>query len=144
MKIQTKYNFGDKPWKIGTEPKQTWQVCSFCNGLGEIIGQDGSSGGCPQCYGKKGKYIFGSTEWRVTGQLTIGEIRVQIRAKDPIGIIGRDHFSNFGPQEAKHEEVYMCKETGIGAGSLHDVSTLWPTKEEAEAECKRKNKEEKK
>lgn len=143
MKIQTKYNFGDKPWKTDTEPKKTWEICSFCNVSGEIVGQDGSSQACPKCYGHKGKWIFKNTGCRVLGQLTISEVSVGIRAKDSVGLPGHEHFSNFGPQEAKHKEVYMCKETGIGSGTLHDVSTLWPTKEEAETECKRRNEEEK-
>jgi len=35
----------------------------------------------------------------------------------------------------------MCKETGIGSGSVHKVNYLWPTKEEAQKECDRRNKE---
>lgn len=139
MEIQTKYNFGDKPWKISTDPIKSWAICPFCKGKGDIVGQDKSSGTCPKCYGHKGKWIFTQTGLRVIGQLTIGEIRVQARGKDLVGIPGHEPFSNYGPQEAKHEEVYMCKETGIGSGSLHNVSTLWPTKTEAEAACKRRN-----
>lgn len=143
MNIQTKYNFGDKPWEINTEPEKSWKMCPFCSGEGNIAGQDGSSETCPKCYGHKGKWIFESTGWRVAGQLTIGEVKITIRAKDPVGVPGHEAFSNYGPQEAKYEEVYMCKETGIGSGSLHDVSTLWPTEEEAEVECKRRNEEDK-
>ncbi len=144
MKIQTKYNFGDRVWKINTQPKQTWETCSFCNGIGSIVGQDASSRICPECYGENGKYIFTNEGYRVTDQLTIGKVKVSITAKDSVGMLEHEGFWNYGTQKAKYEETYMCKETGIGSGSLHDVSTLWFTAEEAEAECKRRNEEDEK
>ena len=139
MKIETKYNFGDKVWEISPEPKQIWLTCSFCNGLGEITGKDNKTRSCPECYDRKGRYISKNIGWRIREELTIGEVEVTIVGEDPVGTPGHEQFSNYGPQKAKYEEVYMCKETGIGSGSLHDVSTLWPTKEKAEAECERKN-----
>jgi len=71
--------------------------------------------------------------------LTIAEIRIKTRAEDPVGI--DPTFDNYGPQEGFYEEKYMCKETGVGSGTVHDGSTLWPSKEEAQAECDRRNKE---
>ena len=141
MEIETKYDFGDRPYKINTEPKKSWKICPFCNGKGDTIGQDESSQTCPKCYGHKGKWIFGNNCMRVMGQLTIGEIKVQIRGEDPVGTPGHGGAGNYGPQKAKYEETYMCKETGIGSGSLHNVSSLWPTEKEAQAECKRRNEE---
>jgi hypothetical protein len=37
------------------------------------------------------------------------------------------------------EERYMADERGIGSGSQYYVADLWPSLEEAQAECDRRN-----
>ena len=141
MKIETKYNLFDTVWHIQSLPTKEWIVCDFCEGLKVIIGKNGKERTCPECSGFGGSNKIEKQGWQVTQKLTIGHVRVAITGKDPIGTPRHSVFSNYGPQEYKHKEEYMCKETGIGSGSVHKVDYLWPTKEEAQKECDRRNKE---
>jgi len=141
MEIQTKFNFGDKPWKIWTTPKKIWEPCGFCGETGIIFGKDEKDRCCPECYGRKGEWRHVNEGWNVIGQLTIGEIRVEIRDEDPRSF-GDPMFDNYGPQNTSYKEEYMCRETGIGSGTLHNADTLFHTKAEAEAECENRNLEE--
>ena len=140
MKFESKYNFGDRPFEIVTTPEKVFEKCTFCGGGGRICGVDGTDTRCPECWGKGGKTKHINKGWRVNGRRTVGEIRIKHRCKsngqDPDSM-----FSNYGPQEEIYEEEYMCNETGIGSGSVHKVETLWPTEEEAQAECDRLNEE---
>jgi len=139
MEIHTKYNFGDKVWNIVTTPKQLFISCGFCNGSGRIVGKNGIFISCPECRGKGENSKWENQGWRVGNQLTIGEVRVEIRAEDSIGFEPDTIFANYGPQQAHHKENYMCRESGIGSGTLHDIDRLWPTKEEAQIECDKRN-----
>ena len=140
MEIKTRFDFGDKPWKIWTTPTREWKACGFCGESGRIIGKDNESRCCPDCYGRKGGCVHINKGWDVMGQLTIGEIKVETRAEDSVGY-GDSMFSNFGPQKAFYKEGYMCKETGIGSGTVHYDTELFHSKEDAEAECKKRNAE---
>lgn len=140
MRIDTKYNMFDKVWLIQSQKKKTWIECSFCGGKGHIYGQDNSNRECPKCYGRCGKHEYGENHWQVIQSLTIGMIRAEIIGEDPIGTPGHEEFSNYGPQKYRYTEEYMCKETGIRSGSVYKVGLLWPSKEEAQKECDRRNK----
>ena len=130
MRIETKYSLGDKVWKISQNKPKTWIPCSFCGRSesyrGEYadstkaIGLDGSEKRCPDCYGRGGRHEYLDLEWMVVAELTIGRVEYQTSSGET-------------------KESYMAKETGIGSGSVHYVDTLYPSKEEAKAECKRRD-----
>ena len=133
MNIKTKYGLGDRVWKIKQKMPMVWQPCTFCKGREEkasafsdpieIVGADGSTRACPVCFGAGGHNQRLRLAWDVTSELTIGQINYRISEKEK-------------------DESYMCDETGVGGGTIHYVDTLYPTKEEAQAECDRRNKEE--
>jgi hypothetical protein len=88
--------------------------------------------------GRGGRPVYFDKKWNIVTQLTIGDICIRhrqfYRGYDPDST-----FDNYGPQDEERKEAYMCYETGIGSGSIHYVDTLWPTKEEAQTECDRRN-----
>jgi hypothetical protein len=139
MKIDTKYSFEDVVWKIGYECPAVSVPCGFCGAKGRVTGADGKSRMCPECYGRCGHTEHRPQEWLVKGQLTIGQVGVKITGEYKAD--QDSMFDNYGSQKYERKEEYMCRETGIRSGSIHYVETLWPTKEEAQAECDRLNAE---
>lgn len=138
MKFETQHSFGDVVYNIWRETEKVFEPCTFCEN-GRIIGKDGTALFCPECYGKGGRFDHKNLQWRIVGQLTIGEIRINARAEDTVGHEPGTIFNNYGPQENHYKESYMCKETGIGSGTCHDVETLFKTKEDAQVECDKRN-----
>ena len=138
MKIETKYNFGDVLYTIHRGSKTEWMPCDFCGETGRISGVNGDTKPCPECYGRRGENKHVRLEWKVEGDtLTVGLVEVRITNKYTDG--EDSDASNFGHQEHKREEWYMCYETGIGSGTNHPVESLFPTIEEAQAECDKRN-----
>lgn len=123
MNIKTKYSLGDKVWRIWRGSKTCWKPCQLCAGEGRIS-LNGITRICPDCYGNRGREEFLPQEWLVEQQLTVGQVRAEITKK-------------------KREIAYMAHETGVGTGSIHYEWTLFPTKEEAQANCDKRNAEEK-
>jgi hypothetical protein len=141
MKIETKYSNGDVVFYIQKDFKQVYKVCKFCDGAGVVVGKDGVTASCPKCYGRGGHQTSEPMRWHVVGSRTIGQINLKI-TNSP-GIKGEKMFTNYMSQYG-HEEKYMTIESGIGTGALLDVKDLFSTKDAANAECKRRNKEEEK
>jgi hypothetical protein len=141
MKFETQHSFGDVVYNIWRATEKVFVECGFCES-GKIIGKDGTLRSCPECRGRNGEYHHKNLRWRIVGQLTIGEIRVEARAEDLQGFNPDTIFDNYGPQEGFYKESYMCRETGIGSGSVYRGEVLFKTKEEAQAECDRLNEEE--
>jgi hypothetical protein len=83
-----------------------------------------------------GMFNWPSKNYMVGGPLTIGQVRKEVTFSP--GIEGKSMFSNYAPQSGD-EEQYMCVETGIGSGTLHNADKLFRTKEEAETEASRLN-----
>ena len=53
MKIETKFNIGDKvEYKIGVRNGRELVPCTFCDGSGKISGYDNSVSFCPVCNGR--------------------------------------------------------------------------------------------
>ena len=138
MKIETKYSNGDRVWLINQRQKKEFISCSFCSGTGIIKGSDKTERTCPDCYGRKGNTKWLEMEWQVEGSLTIGRVGVEVigetKGHEPDSI-----FCNYGPQKYEYKEEYMCLETGIGTGRVYEVACLFPTREEALAECELRN-----
>lgn len=137
MRINTKFNFKDKVFKIWFSNIKEWVPCGFCGGLGIIYGKDNVKKSCPECYDRKGSYTIKGKEWSVDCTLTIGEVRVEKRCKYADKY---SDFSNYGSQDKSYKEQYMCYETGIGSGTMWPVDVLFKTSDEAQAECDKRNK----
>lgn len=120
-----KFDIGDAVYAIIFSQKRELVKCEACNGKGEIPLLNGETSFCPKCHGRDGGRVAKChpKRWRVGEILTIGQQRVEIESN-------------------KVEEVYMCNETGIGAGTLHPVETLFLSKSNAEKECRSLNKKE--
>lgn len=140
MDIKTKFNFFDKVREISFERDRVWTKCSFCDGEKNINGADGSSAICPECHGHGSRWMDEDKKWSLGESLTIGQIRTEETAESN-GLDENSMFSNYGPQRHKYIEQYMCYETGIGTGTLHNHYNLFATDEEAQAECDRRNAE---
>lgn len=137
MDIKTKYNFGDKVQQIWMTKKTEFKKCSFCDGCGKIYGKDGNEKQCPQCYGRLGWDVQVGEGFAIEKELTIGEVRIEWKCDYKSD--SDTPFDNYGDQTEYFKEVYMCYETGIGSGTLWPVERLFPTIEEAQAECDRLN-----
>lgn len=130
MIIETAFSLDDQVYKIWRIREKYYETCAFCGGTNEIVGADGSKKSCPECrfsehHGYKGKKIeYRDLAWKVTGTVTVGQVRIQVDKKET-------------------EESYMCRETGIGSGTIHYKDTLYKTREEAQAECDKRNEEDK-
>jgi len=131
MKLMATYDLGDKVWLIRQTKPAVWTPCAFCGGSKKyieygyndgtkVIGKDGTEGRCPQCQGHGGKTIYLEKGWNVQGELTIGQVTMMKR-------------------RSEQEEGYMCHETGIGSGSYYYIKDLYPTQEDAQAECNERN-----
>ena len=120
--ITTKFGIGDVVWEVWNGTKEIISPCSFCAGEGDVSGADGERKSCPSCYGRRKHTTWEPETWRVVRKLTIGEVRVRASIND-----------------VDDEETYMAVETGIGSGSIHNVSNLYATEAEADATCKERN-----
>jgi RecJ-like exonuclease len=139
MKINTKFDINQSVWKIGRDQEQKRTKCQACGGKGRYVLLDNKSRSCPECYGNGFKSEFLPMKWRVTVLLHIGRVNAKIT-----NIVPDDIFDNVGHYEdgkTLEEYEYMCYETGIGSGSIHNEETLFDIKEEAETECDKRNME---
>ena len=138
MDFKTKFNFGDKVYTIYKKHKTVFIPCEFCNGTGRIEGLNHKTRICPECYGNKGSNKNIGLNWELGDDiLTIGEIRVNCRCSS-ISYYDTP-FSNYGDQIERYEESYMCYETGIRSGTIHSSNNLFISKDEALAECIKRN-----
>lgn len=132
---------GDTVYKISDMQQPVWNECGFCGGTGSIFGKNGEERLCHDCMGNKGKNIYESLGWHIEAKLTVGKVAIEYTGESKGIDTGPIKFSNFGPQSEKHKESYMCYETGIGSGSVHYVENLFGTKEYAQEECNKRNRE---
>ena len=138
MKFETKYSCGDIVYEIAYSTRRYEVACPACEGTGKVTLANGERM-CPECYGRRTEWRHVDTEWHVTGALTVGEVRVSYRSEYTEG---EDTIAcNTGHQEEKYTEEYMCRETGIGSGRVYKLERLFPTLEDARAECDRLNAE---
>lgn len=137
MNITTKYSCGDTVRKIFRAPMKTWIPCGFCSETGEIIGANGDGRRCPECYGNLGEYEYGLAEWQLDDKLyTIGQVRAEYTVKSHGAGIPS---SNFGAQKEALKIQYMCYQTGIGSGNVHDEEDFFLSTDEAVAEIAKRN-----
>lgn len=124
MKIETKFSLGDKIYRIYNSKPQTWEPCVVCEGTGQI-GVRGKIFDCPECYGHRGKTVWGKeNEWMVNTQsMTVGQIEATVSTK---------------PKDNKTQ--YMTRECGYPSGSFFYEDDLFSSIEDAQEECKQRNK----
>ena len=122
MKLESKFNIGDRVFSIVNYPVITYLTCPTCEGRKAVtIGNETFT--CPKCHGRGSFCRQSENKWSVRDNpLTIGQVRIE-----------------HGP---KLEESYMCIETGVGSGSVFYAKDLFTSRKEAMGECDRRNLEE--
>jgi hypothetical protein len=126
MNIQTKFDFGQEVYSIRNGTQCTKSVCDECNGSG-LIKPKNNVYSCPKCRGCKTIEHWSERKWFVVKDtLTIACVSFKIYEKE--------NMLN------KNEFYYMCLETGVGSGTLHNESDLFTTLEEAQEICDIRNK----
>jgi len=127
MKFESKFSCGDKVFRYERRNKDKRENCPKCGGKGKLICCDESEQWCYYCHSSGHIVLKRWYEYFVCDNLlTIGQIRFQYT--DCCG-------------EKNTKEEYMCIETGVGSGTIYSVDRLFTTKEEAQLECDRLNKE---
>lgn len=117
--IETKFGIGDVVWHASIATVRKQHPCPDCLGSREWVAKSPAGGEfkvpCPRCtasYQGNQDLNLNYSQWTGSARrLTIGLIR-----------------AHAGP-DGQHE--YMCRETGIGSGSLYRESTLFATEAEA-------------
>ena len=118
MKLTTKYTVGDTVYRKTAEYRDYREVsCELCRGAGEvpIAGAEDRKAECPDCYGRGTRGVDFPVPSRPQ-ELTIGQVNVTTQNKTDRG--------------EKHV-TYMCKETGVGSGTVHREEHLFESAEEA-------------
>lgn len=129
MIIETKYNLGDYLFPITRGMTEIAVVCGFCAGRGTITGADGLSRPCPDCYGSRTKTISSLEQWVVGDMYRVRRIEAN-RASDDMNAETSDHWP-----DRYMRIIYMAG----GSGTMWEESRLFPSKEQAQAECDRLN-----
>jgi hypothetical protein len=121
--ITTKYDIGETVWFATTETVRKRHACPDC--LGETKWSVTSPGGkdytfpCPRCtatyHSDRDMSLDYSQFSPVARRLTIGSIRT-------------DSHPAFDDEQRVE---YMCRETGIGSGSIYREAHLYSTEDEA-------------
>jgi len=138
MILETKYDLNQDVYLIKQDHRKEWVPCPACGGKGHVTLLNGDRT-CPECYGRAGSYINLQLEWMVGQLLTIGKVSYEVTNIKPDGI-----FDNVGSYKEGNNKVvikYMAYQTGVGSGTLWPEEKLFPTREEAEQECVKRNQE---
>jgi RecJ-like exonuclease len=130
MDIKTKLNIGDKVVGISHCQKETFKTCSTCEGLGKIEIK-GKEFNCPDCYGEGGNKEYQVKKWYIVTDEGI------LSSYDKIVKIDIDVTK----KEIEIRYMLGQRYSGSYSGTLWHEDDLFRTKDEAELECKRRNKE---
>lgn len=136
MRINTAFDVGQVVYAVRSELAESWVPCGFCAASSRVVGANGETRPCPVCYGRGGRREWFAQARRLTGTLTIGQVRVAV-TQSP-GLEGEETFRNYMPQET-HVEKYMAVETGVGSGTVWKAADLFATRDEAQAACEERN-----
>lgn len=120
--IQTKFSVGDVAWRAGTTTKKHQHPCPDCLGSRKWTATSPAGKSfevsCPRCssgYQSNSDLSLDYTLFvPITERLTIGSIRTNTEG----------------------ETTYMCRETGVGSGTVHNERDMFAKREEAEAAAK--------
>jgi hypothetical protein len=118
--INTKYSIGDHVFKAWTTTVRKRHKCPDCLGVGKWSCRspagDEFSFGCPRCntrYQSNDALSLDYSEFAPCVEpLTVGSVRLDTN-------------------DDRHPVSYMCRETGVGSGTIHCEEDLFPTHAEA-------------
>lgn len=148
MKIETKFDLGQEVHKIHSTRKEIRIPCPDCGGISEMQTPSGGVITCDRCrhaeyhgYPKGTIPSYEDSAWHVMpSSYTVGKVsahRYDYDGGDP-----DSGFDNYRPPKpGSDKEEYMLWETGVGSGHIHYAADLFATREEAQAECDRRNEE---
>lgn len=118
--IETKFSIGDRVYKAWTTTVRKQHPCPDCNGARKWQAISPAGGEytfpCPRC----------ATNFQSDRDLSLdySEFAPCVE-KLTIGSVRTDSASDDRPVE------YMCRETGVGSGTIHSEADLFHTEEEA-------------
>ena len=120
--IETKYSVGDVVYFASTISTRKRHDCPDCLGSRKWSAQSPAGGvfefGCPRCaapYQNDRDLSLDYTAYEPTaGRLTIGSVQV-----------------NTAPGAYDSGNRYMCRETGVGSGTIYNEDRLFETEEDA-------------
>lgn len=130
MNVTTKYSIGDCVCGIRSSHMQKRVLCLVCNHTGEVT-ISGEKLICPKCNGAARNLKYVGHKWHFDVQGVVGLVRAEAR--------NQYSYETNEQHEYDTQNQYMLDVTGIGSGSIWRESELWPSREEAEAECERRN-----
>jgi hypothetical protein len=127
--LTTKYSIGDIVWHASTTTERKQHPCPDCKGARKWKATSPAGGeydfSCPRCSASYSSDHDMSLTYTasvpVVHCLTIGSIQY-----------------NTEPGSYDHGARYMCRETGVGSGSVYNESDLYETEEAAMATAKAK------
>lgn len=128
MQIDTKYSIGQTVHAITSDFCTRKIKCPACHGSG-MVPIDGESFCCPKC---KGHGLFdrhAGHKWVPTETGVVGNVQVTVTAA---------RFLDTWDKPSPHI-TYMLDTTGVGSGRLWEESDTFPSREDAQAECDRRN-----
>lgn len=138
MKLESKFDFGQKVWALSTDRVRTTPPCGFCGGEQWVTGLNAERHLCPECRGDGHEVVFVDRGTTVIVAGTIGQIMIK-EVRSPGGNPGCSEadmmgieFDNYKAQ-ASHKEEYMMVETGIGSGTCWHGEKLYASEDEAQA-----------
>lgn len=124
-----KYALGQTLWTIHRVQREVRETCPVCTGEGRLA-IAGEMFACPKCHSARVLLRWDKASWSVTGRGDVGCI--DIRATS-------ERFAESTRGEANPLIRYMLDSTGVGSGTLWNEECLWPSQEDAMAECARLN-----
>jgi len=123
MNLVSKFNLGDRVWRLDIRDRVEAETCPQCAGTGSIKSYDLKyTYTCRAHDCNRGKVNVRVFDAATPAPMTIGQVTIVER--------DRDRADQWHKQR---EETYMCKETGVGSGSVWDVDKLYASDEEANA-----------
>lgn len=122
-----KYDIGQRVHHISRSLLYRADPCLTCHGE-KTITLDGERFRCPRCEGK-GTAQKPEWRWLVSVSGCVGQIQATLVAAEQAERAGVDLYS----------VKYMLDATGVVSGSVYSERDVFPTLEDAEAECKRRN-----
>ena len=128
MNIKTKYNLKDFVYPISQGGYDEFIKCETCEGRGIVnVNNTEKTIHCPDCWGDGGHKEWKADNWYVHEESCgrVGRIGVEIYDKKYY--------------DGKKEYMYMLDSTGVGSGTVWNEDCLFPSAEEAQAECNKRN-----
>lgn len=105
MRLTSEFGIGDKVTILRRDLKKAYHDCERCGGFGKFETPGGQSMRCLDCRGTGKQWEWAREHvWRVAyPELEVRLVRIEVRQEGKL---------------RKQTEEYMCKETGVGSGSV--------------------------